>query len=136
MKSFRRKGTSWHYNDTLNLTVDQWKTLLSSSEIFNEEALWMLRFVYHEPNHQSCASEIGLALGGFTQQKITSMNRKISKQIYDYYDQIPPNETNGGLRYWNVVFDGNPGKERNRVGHFFWRLRPNLVIALEALQLI
>lgn len=92
-------STLWQYQAPLKLSVGQWKTLLLCDDIFDQDAMTMLYFVYHQPNHQSSATEIGLALGGVTQQKVTALNREISKRIYRHLKQTPPANSEGGKRY-------------------------------------
>lgn len=125
------KYNSWHNQDSLNISIEQWISLLSNSDIFNEEAINMLSFVFSQPNYQSSATEIGVALNGVTQQKITALNRKIAKKLYKEFNQEAPTNSSGGKRYWNVLFDGNPECETNDLGYFIWKLRPNLIIALQ-----
>lgn len=98
----------------------------------------MVIFVYSQPNCQSSATEIGEALGGVTQQKVTALNRSISRKIYKKLNKVPPydNKGKGGKRFWNVVFDGDPEKIFNEDGYFIWRLRPQLVFALRRLGIV
>jgi hypothetical protein len=128
------KPTCWQYQDTLSLNVDDWKNLLSDKDIFNNDAMSMLAFVCKQPNCESSATQIGENLGGVSQQKITALNRKISKKIYKLRNAEPPNNTKGGKRYWNVIFDGCPSAENNELGYFIWRVRPNLIMALHDLD--
>lgn len=129
VKNYKRN--SWHNQDSLNISVDQWISLLFNSYIFDEDAINMLSFVFFQPNHQSSATEIGVALDGVKQQKITALNRKIAKKKYKEFNQEAPPNSDGGKRYWNVLFDGNPEFETNDLGYFIWKLRPNLIIALQ-----
>jgi hypothetical protein len=125
--------TFWQNQDPLQLTEEDWINLLSDQDIFDEIALSMVSFVYLEPNHQSSATEIGEALGGITQQKVTALNRCISRKIYKKFNKLPPYDAKGkgGKRFWNVIFDGDPEKIFNENGYFIWRLRPKLVSALQ-----
>ncbi len=122
--------SSWIHQDTLKLSVEQWKLLLSDREIFNDDAIRLISFVYSQPQHQSSATKIGIAFNGVSQQRVTALNRSVAKKIYEKLGQIPPFNSMGGKRYWNVIFDGNPQCEVNNLGHFIWKLRPNLIIAM------
>jgi hypothetical protein len=57
-------SNSWHNQDPLQLTEEEWLTLLIDPEIVDETGRKMLAFVYNQPNHQSSATEIAEALGG------------------------------------------------------------------------
>jgi hypothetical protein len=124
-------SNSWHYQDPLQLTEEEWLSLLSDPEIVDETGREMLAFVYSQPNHQSSATEIGEALGGVPQQRVTAINRRISRRVYKRLGKVPPPNTKGGKRFWNVLFDGDPDRILNEKGYFIWRLRPAVVAALE-----
>lgn len=127
----RMSTSSWIHQDALKLSVEQWKLLLSDREIFNEDAVRLISFVYSQPQYQSSATEIGMAFNGVPQQQITALNRSVAKKIYKKLDQVPPFNSVGGKRYWNVLFDGNPQCKVNDIGHFIWKLRPNLIVAMQ-----
>jgi hypothetical protein len=76
-----------------------------------------------------------MAFNGASQQQITALNRSVAKKIYKKLDQVPPFNSAGGKRYWNVIFDGNPQCEVNKLGYYIWRLRPNLIIAMQEVGL-
>jgi hypothetical protein len=122
---------TWHHQDPLQLSEDEWATLLKDPSIIDEIGQKMLTFVYSQPNHQSSATEIGEALGGVPQQRVTAINRRISRRVYKRLGKEPPPNTKGGKRFWNVLFDGNPDRILNEKGYFIWRLRPVVVSALE-----
>jgi hypothetical protein len=123
-------SNSWHNQDPLNLSAEEWLALLTDPEIVDEFGRRMMAFVYSQPNYQSSATEIAEALGGVSYQKITAVNRGIAKRIYKKLGIVPPNNTEGGLRWWNALFDGNPECYFNDKGYFIWRLRPVVVEAL------
>jgi len=122
---------TWHNQDPLQLSEEEWLTLIRDPEIVDDAGLRMLAFVYSQPNHQSSATEISKALGEVPQQRITALNRQISKRIYKRLGKEPPPNTKGGKRFWNVLFDGDPERIFNEKGYYIWRLRPAVVAALE-----
>lgn len=124
-------SNTWKYRDPLQLSEDEWFNLLLDPKIVDEIGREMLKFVYSQPNHQSSATEIGEALGGLTQQKVTAVNRRISKNVYKRLAKKPPLNMAGGYRFWNALFDGDPENIHNDKGYFTWRLRPTVVSALE-----
>ncbi len=69
-------------------------------------------------------------LGNVSQQKITALNRGISKRIYKHFGKSVPPNSEGGSRFWNVIFDGASDNPKDNNGHFYWRLHDNLVEAL------
>ncbi|GGE35075.1 hypothetical protein GCM10011391_12240 [Pullulanibacillus camelliae] len=126
--------SSWRNQDPLELNERDWLMLLNDQNIFDKTAWRMINFVYDQLNCQSSATEIGEALGGVSQQQVTAWNRKISKKIYTKLNKEPPNNSRGGQRYWNVLFDGDDQQETDESGFFIWRLRPDLVSALRKLD--
>lgn len=122
---------SWHYQDPLQLSEEDWLTLLSDPEIVDDAGWRMLAFVYSQPYHQSSATEIGEALGGVPQQRVTALNRRIARRIYKRLGKEPPKNLKGGYRYWNALFDVNPERILNEIGYFIWWLRPAVAAALE-----
>ncbi|MFD2369049.1 hypothetical protein ACFSO0_03510 [Brevibacillus sp. GCM10020057] len=123
--------TTWHNQDPLNLSAEEWIGLLKDKDIFDEIGLKMVAFVFAQPNCQSSATKIGEALGGVTQQQVTAWNRRIAKNIYQKLCKEPPLNCKGGNRYWNVLFDGDVDREFDEMGNFIWKLRPSLVSALQ-----
>jgi hypothetical protein len=130
--------TDWHYQDVLRLSVNQWGEALQDTNTFDANAIRMVQFVYHQNNHESTASAIAeffTASGQKTHyNRVCAWNRKVAKALYHQYGLEPPVDETGEKRYWNVVFDGEPKSPLNRNGHFFWKLRPNLISAFEALH--
>ena len=134
------KPSKWQYQDTLNLSVDQWCELLKNPSIFDSNVLNMVLFVYKQVNHTSTASAIADGLSSednnINYNKITACNKKAAKKIYEYYNVNPPKSSkNNNNRFGNVIFDGNPDCPKDRDGKFYWILRPNLIKAIELLEL-
>ena len=94
--SIRRSNvTKWENQDPLGLAEEEWLSLLSDPDIFDESGLAMINFVYSQHNHQSSATEIGMALGGVTQQQVTAWNRGVAKRIYKKLFIDPPYDGKG-----------------------------------------
>ncbi|MDF9407198.1 MAG: hypothetical protein A4E52_00699 [Pelotomaculum sp. PtaB.Bin013] len=129
----RGKATLWHYQDVLQLSVNQWEEALKNPLIFDNNALRMVQFVYNQNNCKSTASEIAEAMSTSNHKihynSVCAYNRKVAKALYNKYEIEPPIDENGEKRYWNVIFDGEPEEPQDQQGHFYWKLRPNLVIA-------
>ncbi|HJB26052.1 MAG TPA: hypothetical protein H9662_05505 [Firmicutes bacterium] len=123
--------TQWQGQDILNLTEEQWLEILQDGNIVNSMILKMIDFVYKKPNHTSTASEIAHHFNVHYNQ-VTAWNRHLSKQLYHKCSKEPPRNSDGkGYRYWNIIFDGIPENPKDSNGHFYWKLRPNLVKAWE-----
>jgi hypothetical protein len=123
------KPSTWHNQDVLKLSVEQWVKALKDPAIFNEEAKRLVRFVYELPEHRSTVSDIS-ANFKVHPNVIKSDNRKIARALYHKYNTKPPKDSSGQKRYWNIVFDCDPNSPKDSKRHFFWILRPNLVRAV------
>ena len=132
-KKSEGQPTSWEYQDILQLSVKQWMEALKDPVIFDNNALRMIQFVYHQNECKATASEIAQAMSTTNHKihynAICAYNRKVSKALYNKYQVEPPLTENKEKRYWNVIFDGEPNEPTDAEGHFYWKLRPNLVIA-------
>jgi 5-methylcytosine-specific restriction protein A len=131
--------TAWRNQDVLHLSVDQWIEVLQNPSIFNEDALKLVCFVYRQEEHRSTASDIANSFSTTGEKvhynKICAYNRRIAKELYKQYKSNPPINTKGERRFWNAVFDGELTSPEDSKGHFFWKLRPNLISAIEQLNL-
>lgn len=124
-------GTDWKGQDVLHLSRENWLEVLHNREIIDDAALRMIDYVYSLPECTSTASDIALAFG-VDYRAVTAWNRRAAKKIYEYFFRIPPKNMDGsGYRYWNVIFDSDPENPKNEKGHYYWRLRPNLIKAWE-----
>lgn len=92
-------------------------------------------FVYNQSKHESTASDIansfGLSNGKIHYNEICAGNREVAKALYSKYNVEPPVDDGGERRFWKVIFDGNADSPLDSNGHFYWRLRPNLITAFE-----
>ena len=132
----QRTATTWLNQDSLPLTKEEWLSLLARKDILDENIRTMLYYVYSQANHQASATAIAAYFTKkesqhITQQKITSINRKAAKAIYNLYCKAPPANESKGCRYWNVLFDCAPERPVDQFGHFLWRIRPTLIEAID-----
>lgn len=131
----RNLDTENKETDVLGLSVEQWVNLLNRKDIFNDDLLQVLIYVYEQPNHESTATEIGKALGsGY--QAVTSLYVRASKKVYDLCGKEPMKKSNGQYRYWNTFFlqlEDQKSKRVKRNDKTLYRLilRPNLAAAME-----
>lgn len=125
-------GKSWHYQDPLEISKGEWIELFCHKDIFDDITMQLIEFVYNQPGHQSTVFDICNKSGFFVSYShVTAKNRTLSKALYRHFDKEPLLNETGGRRYFNVMFDGVPEHEFDDFGHFIWRLRPELINALE-----
>lgn len=125
-------GESWKYQYPLIIKRDKWLELFGHKDIFDELTMQLIEFVYNQPDHKSTVFDIYNKSGYFiSYSHVTAQNRTVSKALYKHFEKEPPLNQKGGRRYFNVMFDGVPENEFDELGHFIWRLRPELVDALE-----
>lgn len=129
------KPTSWKYQDVLHLSVSQWIEALKNPLIFNDDALRMVCIVFNQYQCKSTASDIARILSTpglkIHYNRVCACNRKVARALYEKYNVEPPVDTDGKKRFWNIVFDGEPDSPLDANGHFYWKLRPNLIKAFE-----
>lgn len=132
--------TDWRYQDVLQLSIEQWKKALQDSNVFDVNAISMIQFVYRQRNHESTASSIAEIFSSSSQKihynRVCAWNRKVAKALYNQYGIEPPIDKDGEKRYWNVVFDGELEAPMDQYNHFYWKLRPKLISAMEAIHII
>ncbi|MDR1482196.1 MAG: hypothetical protein LBI74_06175 [Synergistaceae bacterium] len=119
---------SWNV-DILQLSTEEWTVLLNNGSVFSTKDIEMLQYVLDCPSQKSTASDIAVAFNVHP-NKITAINRGISKRILRTLSKKPQKNDQGGHRYWNICFMGDIENEENKDGHFWWILRPNLAEAL------
>lgn len=97
----------------------------------------MIQFVYRQRNHESTVSSIAEFYSSISQKihynRVCAWNRKAAKALYHQYGLEPPIDKDGKKRYWNAVFDGETETLMDEYNHFYWKLRPNLILAMEAI---
>ncbi|MDR1628863.1 MAG: hypothetical protein LBS36_01415 [Oscillospiraceae bacterium] len=129
-----KQDTLRQQQDILQFSVKAWEELLKDPAIFDDKALRMIRFVYHQDNCQTTAAAIAQGLSTPTQKlhynSIYACNRKLSNAVYQRFNKKPPPDIKGTNRLWNLLFDSVPEKPTEKNGRCCWRLRPNLAAAV------
>ena len=126
--------------DVLKLSVEEWTKLLKNPDIFNDNLLKEIVYIYKQPNHESTASDIGKEFG-VDYRTATRWYVEASNDIYYLYNKDPLMGSNGQLRLWNTLFILLKDQKRQRIrrdGKTLYRLilRPNLATAMEQLHLV
>ena len=126
------------YYVDIDITVEEWKTMLLDKGIFDAPSLDMVRRWYLNEGHQATSGEIMAKYGNeYSHLKATPFNgivRGLSKRILDYLGRFTVLGTDGSDARWCVPFEGWYEKNRSS-GSFVWKLRPDLVQAIYELQL-
>lgn len=117
------------YSCELDITVEEWKELLSNKDITSENCKEALIAFYKEPEHKSTCSLLAEKYGqtkNFYNQQI----RRLGEAVRESLNRFRIVEDDGTERYWHI-----PVKFGRTLpdGRFEWTLRDELVEAMEKL---
>jgi 5-methylcytosine-specific restriction protein B len=115
------------YDSAIDISVDEWKSILSEEDY--SQYLETLRKFYFEPNHESSCKY----LGEKHNEHPSSINRLITSfasSIQKRLNRFEVLGTDGNPSYWSIIMTG-----KKEGGFFVWRLRSELVEAIEQLNL-
>ena len=113
--------------DELDITVEDWKTVLQDSSIYDNYKLWLARF-YQEPEHKASCKFMGEKYK-CSYQTPNSVIIKFGIASKKVLNRFEVQGTDGGKTYWVI-----PMKQGKYVdGHFEWTMRDELVQAMEEL---
>nr|MBQ4319404.1 HNH endonuclease [Clostridia bacterium] len=123
------------YSTNIDITVAEWKQMLSDPSIFDESSLTMIRYWYEQLDYQATSREILLQYN--IDRKSTPFNGIViglGKRIINYLNRFEVIGTDGNKSYFILPFEGwhedyNPNK------NFVWKLRAELVQAIEELNI-
>lgn len=114
-------------------TKGDWICILQDKEITKDINILILKIMYSQDGYQISSGQIGLQLGSKDKNTASNVNKEIS-QWGDRIQKKFPLELsirkNGKSRRWDIFFEGY--KEHK---FFIWKLRNELVEALEELNL-
>jgi 5-methylcytosine-specific restriction enzyme A len=124
------------YEADIDISVEEWKSMLQNPKIFGEKYLDMVRKWYYEIDHQATTQAImakypselkGTPYNGY----VIGLTNRILKHL-NRFDIIG---IESGKSRFIVPFEGwhEDYKEGN---HFVWKLRDELVQALEELEMV
>ena len=122
----------------IDITVDEWKSMLADEKIFNTYSLDMIRKWYSQVGYQSTSGEIiTLYRDEYNDHKASPFNgivKGLSHRILLYLQRFEIIGTKGEKSFWCVPFEG--WYENNqKSGAFVWKLRKELVQAIGELSL-
>lgn len=130
------------YEADIDITVEEWKSMLKNPKIFGEKYLDMILKWYNETDHQATTQAImekypsnlkGSPYNGY----VIGLTNRILKYL-NRFEVIYPEETpEEGKSKFIVPFKGWREKHKNgKKSHFMWKLRDELVQALEELDMV
>jgi 5-methylcytosine-specific restriction enzyme A len=130
-----------HYHDgiyeaDIDITVEEWKSMLQNTEIFDEKYLDMVRKWYYEIDHRATNQAIMAKYpSGLKGTPYNGYVIGLTNRILEYLNRFEVIGTEGNKSKFIVPFEGwhEDYKEGN---HFVWKLRDELVQALEELKMV
>jgi 5-methylcytosine-specific restriction enzyme A len=124
------------YEVEIDVTVEEWKSMLQNPEIFKPEYLDMILKWYYEIDHQATSHAImakypsdlkGTPYNGYV--------KGLTNGILKYLNRFEVIGTTSEKSYFSVPFEG--WYENYKVGnHFVWKVRDELVQAIEELGIV
>jgi hypothetical protein len=118
--------------ESITLSVKQYKDALSAKHIVNEKSLLLLKNIYNAPTSGQTSDKVALALGYPSTSPANGLLGKLSKRIAKYFEIEKDEIDNTYTGWWPLVLDPDGGKQDNK---FIWKLRDNLRLALDELDL-
>ena len=133
-KRYLQYSKGVYYAD-IDISVAEWKTMLKDKRVFNESSLQMIQYWYEQLDYQATSKEIMIRYQILT--KGTPFNGIViglGKRIIQHLNRFEIIGTDGNKSYFIIPFEGwhedfDPNK------NFVWKLREELVIAIQELQL-
>ena len=126
------------YSVDIDISVDEWKAMLSDKKIFDDVSVDMIRKWYFQAEHQATNKEIlKIYENEYAHLKATPFNgivKGLSLRILRYIDRFNVLGTKGEDSYWCIPFEGWH-KNYNKYDDFIWKIRKELVLAIEELNL-
>ena len=121
------------YHVDIDITPEEWEEMLQQKSIFNEKALQMVLTWYQCPGHKSSTKEV--MERRYPRLKGSPYNgivKNLGKSIIAHLNrfEVKRQETQQDT-YWCIPFEG----WYNENGQFVWKLRKELVRAIEELGL-
>ncbi|MTB51859.1 McrB family protein [Lewinella sp. W8] len=113
-----------------------WERLLRDQEVFEPDDVVLLKVIYQSPDRENNAKAIDALIKGLPFNEgenvrvngaVSRLGKRIGKALREEHDLVFPENNEGRDVYWPLFFTG-----RTRDGLFFWKLRPELVAAMES----
>ena len=121
-----------YFTCNTGITVDMWKTFLRDGKLMTPDRIDMLVKFYNEPDHKSTCRTLAEKYDNETvsaPQKYNSHNTHLGQALCKHLDMVVKRPNNEGDCYWIIAM---MGKDLGN-NYFEWKLRPELVQAMEEL---
>lgn len=123
------------YSADIDITVEEWKKMLIDKTIFTESALQMIQYWYEQNDYQATNKEIitryNIDLEGTPFNGIVI---GLGKRIIKYLNRFEVIAADGSKSFFILPFEGWH-EDYNKNKNFVWKLRDELIIAIEELNL-
>lgn len=129
VKNTKNQKYEIKWQDESLVSKSQWKEIIQNIEITNEIDFKTVLTVYNSPQNRTTATEIAEKLRHTGFQAISLENVNYSRRICNYLQIKPPQNSEGGDRWWTIPYWGSPKGD----GKLFYILRPELKEAIEEL---
>ncbi|QEK53163.1 hypothetical protein FYC62_16850 [Pedobacter aquae] len=113
----------------IDISINEWKVILQDENLLNENYRDVLIKFYSEPNHKSTCKALGDKYN-VSPQSYNSTITNFAKAVQKKLNRFEIIGTDGKPSYWIIPMQG-----RYIGGFFEWTLRPELVQAMEELNL-
>lgn len=113
----------------IDISINEWKVILQDENLLNENYRDVLIKFYSEPNHKSTCKALGDKYN-VSPQSYNSTITNFAKAVQKKLNRFEIIGTDGKSSYWIIPMQG-----RYIGGFFEWTLRPELVQAMEELNL-
>lgn len=127
------------YYAKIDITTEEWETMLLNRNIFNEKSMDMVLKWYRQVDHQATNKEImAIYSSEYPNHKATPFNGIVvglAKRIIDYLKRFEVMDKHGEKSYFIIPFEGwHEGYIRSNP--FVWKIRNELAEAMEKLGLV
>lgn len=113
------------YHCDINISIEEWKAILSDSTVINDNIKDVLMKFYHEPEHKSTCKALGEKYS-ISAQSLNGTITAFAKAAQKKLDRFQVIGTDEQPTYWIIAMTG-----KTSGSHFEWKMRDELVKAIE-----
>lgn len=122
-----------HYVCDIDISKQEWISLLGKAHVFDEKSIEALKKWYIEPNHSATCFDIGAKYGLHSMSAngvVNGLGGRVQKELGRFIVRGVGNIAKG-TRFITVM---NSRETATRPKRFVWTIRPELIEAIEALD--
>lgn len=124
------------YFAPIDISVDEWISMLQNPSVFDQTSLDMLISWYNCPFHQATSKEVMERNHLSGQTPYNGIVCGLGKRVLKYLNRFKVYSTDGiGKSYFIIPFEGWHENYR-RSGRFVWKIRDELCVAMEELGIV